>query len=66
MTLCATCNGKGVVPREAPKLPDGSIDPRYVATKFPALCPDCWGSGAAPEKVACAKNIAAAKAADGG
>ena len=63
---CPTCGGKGTIAREAPKLADGSPDPRYVMSKFPALCEACCGSGAVPDAKARVQNIAAARAADGG
>lgn len=63
--LCPNCNGRGTVPRETPRLPDGSLDPKYVQSKFPALCGACNGSGTVPDKAARLQNIAAAKAADG-
>jgi len=62
---CPTCGGRGVVPREMPRLPDGSVDPKFVQSRFPALCGSCNGSGVVPDKAARAQNIAAAKAADG-
>jgi DnaJ-class molecular chaperone len=42
---CASCSGRGIVPRERRRLPNGDLDPTDIMPAPIKTCPTCEGAG---------------------